>query len=146
MAQVMPSNLGIRISRADDKLESTSHESTSPTAERADEASEELHCSALALLVTIPEAELSERLRLAVEEAAAGNAVSMEGLRLAVSEFTVALKNAGTSPEAVLITLKTVIHNRSVLGTVPHASDWRGQLREKVSTWCIDEYFRESTG
>lgn len=142
----MPSNLGIKISRADDALKSASHESTSPTARPPDEGGEELHRSELALLVTIPDAELSERLRMAVQEAAAGNAVSMEGLRLAVSEFTVALKNAGTTPEAVLITLKTVIHNRSVLGTVPHASDRKGQLREQVSTWCIDEYFREGTG
>jgi len=143
MAEEMPSNLGSRMSRGGDAPESTVKLPTSPTVARADEASEELHRSALALLVTIPEAELSERLRIAVKVAAAGNADSMEGLRLAVSEFTVALKNAGTTPEAVLITLKTVIHNRSVLGTAPHASDWRGQLREKVSTWCIDEYFRD---
>ena len=146
MAEEMPSKLGSRICRADDTLESTSHDPTSTTVQRADEGSDEFHRAALALLVTIPDAELSERLRMAVEVAAAGNADSMEGLRLAVSEFTVALKNAGTTPEAVLITLKTVIRNRSILGIAPHASDWRGQLREKVSTWCIDEYFREGTG
>lgn len=146
MAEKMPSNLGSRMSRGDDAPKSTAKEPTSPTVQRADEGSEELHRAALALLVTIPDAELSERLRMAVEQAAAGNADSMEGLRLAVSEFTVALKNAGTTPEAVLITLKTVIRNRSILGIAPHAADWRGQLREKVSTWCIDEYFREGTG
>lgn len=130
---------------ADHALESTSREPASPTVQIADDGSKEIHRSALALLVTIPEAELTERLRMAVEEAAAGNVDSMEGLRLAVCEFTVALKDEGTSPEAVLITLKTVIHNRSVLGTVPHAGDWKGQLREQVSTWCIEEYFREKT-
>lgn len=114
--------------------------------EKTSNQSEELHRSELALLVSIPSAELSERLRLGVQAAAAGNADAMEALRAAVQEFTVALKNAGTSPEAVLITLKTVIQNRSLLGITPHALDRKGQLREQVSTWCIDEYFRERTG
>ncbi len=100
----------------------------------------------VALQLAIPQPELCERLRVAVEETASRDAESIEALRLAVHSFTVALRDAGTTPERVLIILKTAIHKRSLLSIAPHASDWKGdQLREKISTWCIEEYFREKT-
>ena len=90
--------------------------------------------------------DLCDRLRLAVERAANRDAASMAALRLAVRGFTVALRDEGTTPEAVLIILKTVITNRTLMTIAPHASDWRGdQLRERISTWCIEEYFSENT-
>jgi hypothetical protein len=58
----------------------------------------------------------------------------------------VALRDIGTTPERVLIALKTVINNRSFIAIAPHASDWSGDdLREKVSTWCIEAFFRKDT-
>ena len=47
----------------------------------------------------------------------------------------------------MLITLKTVIHNRNFLLIAPHASDWRGDLlREKITTWCIEEFLQRKDG
>jgi len=90
--------------------------------------------------------ELCEQLRLAVVRAASRDAASMAALRVAVRGFTVALRDEGTTPEAVLIILKTVIANRTLMTIAPHASDWRGdQLRERISTWCIEEYFSGTT-
>jgi len=90
--------------------------------------------------------EVCERLRLAVVRAADRDAASMAALRVAVRSFTVALRGEGTTPEAVLIILKTVITDRTLNLIAPHAADWRGdQLRERISTWCIEEYFSEKT-
>jgi hypothetical protein len=70
----------------------------------------------------------------------------MAALRLAVRGFAVALRDEGTTPEAVLIILKTVVTSRTLPTIAPHTSDWRGdQLRERISTWCIEEYFSETT-
>jgi hypothetical protein len=99
----------------------------------------------VALQLAIPQRELCERLRVAVEDAASRSADSVEALRAAVCSFTASLRDAGTTPERVLIILKTVIRKRSLPVIAPHASDRRGQLREKISTWCIEEYFREKT-
>ena len=89
--------------------------------------------------------ELCERLRLAVQRAADRDAASMVALRVAVRGFTVALRGEGTTPEAVLIIVKSVITDRTLNLIAPHASDWRGdQLRERISTWCIEEYFSEN--
>ena len=64
-------------------------------------------------------------------------------LRLAVGRFTVALRDIGTTPERALIALKTVINNRSFVSIAPHISDWSGdELRQRVSTWCIEAFFR----
>ncbi len=124
----------------------TSRETETAIAPCADAVVAELHQAALALQLAIPEAELCERVRRAVEDAAARDAGSMKELRLAVRSFTVALRDIGTSPEHVLIALKTVINNRTLLAIAPHASDWNGdELREKISTWCIKEYFRKRT-
>jgi hypothetical protein len=109
----------------------------------AEAAHAELHRSTVASHLSLHPAEIGQHLLLAVEKAASRDAESMEALRLAVCSFTAALRDAGTTPERVLIILKTVIHKRSLLVIAPHASDWTGQLREKISTWCIEEYFRE---
>ncbi len=98
------------------------------------------------VLVTLPAAELCDRLRVAVEDAASRDADSMRALHNAVAEFTATLRDAGTTPEAVLIRLKSVINDRSFVEITPHASDWSGHhLRERMSTWCIEEFFREKT-
>lgn len=106
----------------------------------------DLHHATLALELAIPEAELCERLRKAVDDAAGRDANSMRSLRLAIRSFTLALREIGTSPEHVLIALKTVINNRTLVAIAPYASDWNGdELREKISTWCIEEFFRDKT-
>ena len=109
------------------------------------EESAKFYRGRVALQLAIPEPELSERLRTAVGDAASRDAGSLEALRAAVCSFTAALRDAGTTPERVLIILKTVVRNRS-FPVIAHASDWRGdQLREKITTWCIEEYFSEKT-
>lgn len=98
----------------------------------------------LVLQLAIPEAELCDRLRQAVEHAAGRDAAAMMELRLAVGSFTVALRDIGTTPERVLIALKTVINNRSFVAIAPHVSDWNGDdLRQRASTWCIEAFFRK---
>jgi len=92
--------------------------------------------------LAISEKELGERVRKAVKDAAERDAESMRRLRIAIAGFTVALRDIGTSPEQVLIALKTVINNRSLVTIAPHVSDRTGEsLREKISTWCIEEFF-----
>jgi hypothetical protein len=96
----------------------------------------------LVLQLAIPEAELCDRLRQAAKDAAGRDAASMKRLRLAVGSFTVALRDIGTTPERVLIALKTVINNRSFVSIAPHVSDWSGDdLRQRASTWCIEAFF-----
>ena len=98
----------------------------------------------LVLQLAIPEAELCDRLRQAVEDAAGRDAASMKQLRLAVDSFTFALRDIGTTPERVLIALKTVINNRSFVSIAPHVSDLNGDsLRQHASTWCIEAFFRK---
>lgn len=96
------------------------------------------------LRLTLPQAELCDRLRTAVESAATTNAHSMEALRLIVCEFTAALRDEGTTPEAVLISVKAVINNRA-LPVIPSQPDhWTGyELRELISTWSIKAYFKK---
>ena len=106
----------------------------------------EAQLEALNLELVIPQAELCARLREAVQDAASRDAASMKRLRAAVESFTVALRDMGTTPERVLIVLKTVINNRSFVAIAPHVSDWNGDsLRERVSSWCIEAFFRKDT-
>lgn len=96
----------------------------------------------LILRLAIPE-EICDRLRQAVLDTSARDTASMDQLRLAVGRFTVALRDIGTTPERALIALKTVINNRSFVSIAPHISDWSGnELRQRVSTWCIEAFFR----
>lgn len=94
----------------------------------------------------MPSRPSCDRLRQAVANAAARDAESMESLRLTVRELTVELREQGATPEAVLISLKTVV---GAGGGPPISSspmDWNGYiLREKMSSWCIEEYFSEET-
>ena len=96
--------------------------------------------------LAIPHAELCDRLRQAVEDAAGRDTASMDNLRQAVHSFTFALRDNGTPPERVLIALKTVINNRSFVSIAPHISDLNGDaLRQRASTWCIEALFRADT-
>lgn len=91
---------------------------------------------------SISQAELSNRLRSAVERAAEKSSASMEALRLAVCAFTVALRDEGVTPEAVLISLKAAIHSETFV-RLPNSSTWNGpRLQETIATWCIKDYFR----
>lgn len=91
---------------------------------------------------SISQAELSNRLRVAIERAAEKSSESMEALRLAVCAFTVALRDEGITPEAVLVSLKAAIHYET-LSSLRHSSTWKGpRLRETITTWCIQDYFR----
>jgi hypothetical protein len=102
--------------------------------------------SSLALQQAIARSELAKRLHAAIEEAASRDAIAMKALRIAVCEFTLALRDAGTTPEAVLITLKSVISSKSLPQFTPHSSDRNGeQLRQSISTWCIKAYFDQNT-
>ena len=93
----------------------------------------------------IPQADLCDRLLRALEQAALDSSHSMEALRLAVCDFTAALREEGTTPEGVLISLKSVIHLRT-LPSRPYQrfSDWKDpEIHERISTWSIEEFFRE---
>ncbi len=68
----------------------------------------------------------------------------MEALRVAVCEFTLALKEKGTSPEGVLVSLKSVLNDQTRSLVPGHPSDSGVYtLHETMSTWSIREYFRE---
>lgn len=95
-----------------------------------------------ALQHAISQIELSTRLREATERAAEKSAASMEALRLAVCAFTIALRDEGITPEAVLISLKAAIHKETFL-PLWQDSTWSGpHLRDTITTWCIEDYFR----
>jgi hypothetical protein len=95
-----------------------------------------------ALQHAISQAQLSTRLRAALESAAEKSSVSMESLRLAVCAFTVALRADGNTPEAVLISLKAAIH-KETFRPLGDTSTWNGpHLQDTMTTWCIQDYFR----
>ena len=109
----------------------------------AEAACAELRRVATALHVTLPPGHLCEDLHAAVERAAQRSADSMTALRVAVEQFTVALRDDGLNAESVLISLKSVINNRS-FPVRPYTGD-RGDddLRQQISTWSIKEFYRE---
>lgn len=100
-----------------------------------------------ALQLDMPQAELCDRLRRGVERAGGRSADSMEALRAAVCEFTAALKEKGTTPEGVLISLKALIADQTfaLIPTQPFGSSGN-QLREQISTWSIQAFFMEKNG
>ncbi len=107
------------------------------------EAPDPNNTSARIVQLAIPQAGICERLRKAVEVAALKDAESVDVLRKAVCDFTASLRDEGIQPEGVLISLKTMIQNRSIPPGIPASTDWNGsELREKVSTWSIEEFFR----
>ena len=85
-----------------------------------------MHESALVLHLAFPQAELCERLRIAVEQAASSNADSMEALRLTVCEFASALRDKGATPAGVRF-FDTVYSARFRL---PKATDGLRQNRQ----------------
>lgn len=90
-------------------------------------------------------ATLCEELHAAVERAAERSTESMNDLRQAVGHFTVALRVAGATPEAVLIALKSVINSRDFPRArlyTPDTTD--NDLRQQISAWSIQEFFRET--
>jgi hypothetical protein len=93
----------------------------------------------------VSEAEACEMLRLAVERAATRSAGSIKDLRLALEQFTVTFREAGTSPEAVLIRLKKIVEQRSTPGLILRAEiELSPIIREQMTTWCIQDYFRKT--
>lgn len=67
----------------------------------------------------------------------------MNSLHFAVRRFTVALKQDGAGPEAILISLKSVINSRT-FPVASNSQDWSSEdLRQQISTWCIEEFFSE---
>ena len=106
----------------------------------------ELEESSIALEQAIARSDLAARLLSAIEDAASKDAIAMNALRIAVCEFTHALRDEGTTPEGVLITLKSVINRKSLPNFVPHDSTKsRNSLHESMSTWCIQAYFKQNT-
>jgi hypothetical protein len=111
----------------------------------AEAESAELDESTLVVSHAISLAQRSERLHKALELSASSNARAMESLRIAVCEFTVALRGEGASPEAILIAVKSLIGQKSL----PHLSYSRldldaQRLRGDISKWCIESYFKEA--
>lgn len=103
---------------------------------------DEANSSAKPLDRPVPPAEVCEELHAAVARAAARSADSMAALELAVRRFTVALQNEGATPEAVLISLKTVINSRTFHVAPTSMGDLSGdELRQLISTWSIREFF-----
>jgi hypothetical protein len=93
---------------------------------------------------TVSSSAVALRLLVALQQAASRDAMAMEALRIAVCEFTIALRDEGTTPERVLVTLKSVINQRTLPQFLSHSSDRNGTwLRESVSTWCIKSYFND---
>jgi len=102
----------------------------------------ELRRAAENLRLPVP---LCEELHAAVERAAERSTESMNDLRHAVAQFTVALRVAGATPEAVLIALKSVINSRDFPRArlyTPDITD--NDLRQQISAWSIQEFFRET--
>ena len=128
---------------ANEMASSRQREKSSATIPAPEAACAELQQSALALNLALP-ANLCEELYVAVEKAATRSANSMEDLRRAVELFTIALREEGAKPEVVLIALKSVINSRTFPAVVPSVAEINGHgLRQQISTWSIEEFFRE---
>lgn len=117
---------------------------SSDIARRAKAACEDLRRAASISDRPLPPDPLCEELHIAVEQAALRSAASINSLRFAVRRFTAALKQDGASPEAILITLKSVINSRTFPVVFNSTQDSSAEdLRHQISTWCIEEFFAE---
>ena len=88
--------------------------------------------------------ELCDELHIAVENAAMRSAGSINALRRAVKRFTVALRDDGAKPEAVLIAIKAVINSRTFHVVEYPTKDWSpDELQQQISTWSIQDFFSE---
>lgn len=93
----------------------------------------------------LPPEPLCDELNLAVERAAARSEVSMNALHAAVRRFTAALKDEGASPEAILVSIKSVINSRTFPVLHSAEKEWTvDKLRQQISTWSIQEYFSDT--
>ena len=110
--------------------------------DQAKNACAELRQAAIAVRQPMPPEPLCEELLEAVRSAATQSAESMKMLHAAVCRFTLALKNDGVKPEAILIALKTII-NTQVFPVIvsPSRDKHADRLRELISTWCIEAMF-----
>ena len=125
----------------DDDLELMSRIAEASATAACAEATE-FEMSAATIRHAISQADASRRVRLAVEVAASRDAVAMDALRMAVCEFTLALRRDGITPEGVLIRLKQLIDNETLPLIRSHPSDNDGHsLRERISTWSVKAYF-----
>lgn len=94
--------------------------------------------------ITEAESKAGRLLRIAVEEAATRRSGSIRDLRIAVHQFTMTLRVAGRTPEAVLVALRKVLDQRSAPGVDGHWVDKLSPIiREQMSTWCIEDYFKD---
>jgi hypothetical protein len=121
-----------------------SYDSTTSIATRAAAACAELRRSGSGYGNPLPSVEVCEELYVAVEQAATASSRSMRELRSAVERFTKLLKDDGASPEEVLIALKTVINCRTFVVADPRGDV--NDLRQQISTWSIEEFFKDKKG
>lgn len=117
------------------------YDSSTSVASRAAAACAELRRSKSDYGNPLPASEVCEALYIAVEQAATVSARSMRELRNAVERFTNALRDDGASPEEVLIALKAVVNCRTFVVADPRGD--ANDLREQISTWSIEEFFRD---
>lgn len=99
----------------------------------------------MAYNLPVPPAKECEELCVEVERAATTSARSMNALRAAVERFTTALRHEGASAEEVLIVLKRIVNSRTFpLSGGSYDGEFGGEhLRQKISTWSIEEFFKE---
>ena len=98
----------------------------------------------IALNHPMPSETLCEELLGAARNASTRNAASMKALRGAVGRFTAALKNDGAPPEAILVSIKSVVNSPVFPSIVSPSRDVNPErLRQLISTWCIEDMFRE---
>jgi len=91
-----------------------------------------------------PPDDLSDELQFAVEKAAMQSADSMNALHLAVARFTASMRDQGAKPEEVLIAVKSLINSRALMYVEDARHNWRQEeLRQRISTWLIQEFFDE---
>ena len=85
----------------------------------------------------------ASELEYAIARAASQDARSIKALNESVRRVTRELKQDGLTPEAVLIAVKTIIRSAGPLTSSADTLAWSNeQLRQRISTWCIKEYFR----
>jgi hypothetical protein len=108
---------------------------------RASAACEELRRAAAANSHPPPPPDVCEELYMAVERAARKSTSSMGSLRTAVARFTTTLRDDGATPEKALVVLKSLINSRTfvVVDPYPDGED----LRQQITTWSIEEFFKE---
>ena len=119
--------------------------STEALKTRARTACEEIKRVAEVTHRPLPPDTLCEDLHMAVEKAAARSAESMAALQVAVQRFTAALRDEGVKPEETLIALKSVINAKSFPMISSIGFEFNSeQLRQQISTWSIEEYYRQT--